>query len=775
VRQAVATALALQEEPGKPLLDTLVECLRPRELLLILDNCEHLLAACAHLVHTVVRFCPNVRILTTSRERLKIQGEQLYRVPSLSAPNPRDLPATLVGTDLVSALNEYEAVQMFVDRAKLVQPSFALTPENAALVAQVCHRLDGIPLAIELAAARLHLLSVQQIAELEDRFRLLSSQSDVAPRRQQTLRALIDWSYDLLSETEQSLLRRLSVFAGGFTLPAAEAVCAGEGIESDAVLDLLGRLMDTSLVLVDEQEEERRYRLLDTIRQYASEKLWEAEEGAVARWRYRRWCLRLAERALSALSSPERAVWLQRLVREYDNLRAALGPAARTHSPGRTGEARQDLPLFSWRLAQWGQVLEPLVLAFRHLSRSEVALGILEDYIGLCQTEGDARWLARAYTLMALFLRLNPHLAGRETSRSMFERAIAVCEAHGLDDWVAYPRARLAHDLAMDAADLEQAEALARACPPDADISRDVQWMVSGKTTLAPTLYSALMWVATHRGDWAALRDAFEKSLAWGGPSRTPLLEMLTRIEENCHRQGTDATFRDLCRFMADGYARAGLPAPLQQWYLEPTVPQPLPGEPWLREEFAGEDCHSSLRWQDATGRSRVDRAARPGWLALYPAEGSDLWPEKDLNAPRLVTTVRGDFVAQTRVELGRDTSTLAGLLVWRDEQHFARMELQSRRAGWDRVEPVLQACVNGQFQNIGRGQCARQAMWLRLERVGEELRGLCSEDGEQWLACGVVRLPPGAAEEVGLAAIPHGSGGYAWFDTFLVWGGAPD
>jgi predicted ATPase/class 3 adenylate cyclase len=785
VPHAVAAALSVSEEPGKNLTQTLAELLQPQHLLLIMDNCEHLLTGCAELAHALLRRCPNLQILATSRERLNIQGEQTYRVPSLAAPDPRALPPTLGGQALVAAVAPFEAVQMFLSRAVLASSSFALTAENARLVAQICHRLDGIPLAIELAAARLNVLSVEQIAELEDRFRWLTGGSRVAPPRQQTLRALVDWSYDLLSAQEKALLRRLSVFAGGFTADAAEAVGLGDGAEPGGALDLLGSLVDKSLVLADEAPlsasgsrvpakrvagEGLRYRLLDTIRQYASEKLWQAGEGAAARWRYRNSCLEFAEDALQALSGPLREICLRQLVREYDNLRTALRPA-----PGQK-EERTDWPLGEELLERWGQAVEGLATAYRQLSRTEPALGILEDYVRLCQTETSALSLARAYTRMALFRRLNPPAGGSETSRSYYERAIAICEARGLKDWAVYPRARLAHDLAMDGVELDLAEALARACPPDAAAGRDIQWLPSGQRTLAPTIYSALMWVAIHRSDWEALRAAFEQSLKWGGPARSPLLEMLTRIEEACGGRGEEEAFRDLCRFMAAEYARAGLAAPLQQWFLEPAPPRSLPGEPLLREEFDGDEWHPLLRWHDVTGRSRVDRTTRPGWIGLYPAEGCDLWPPKDLNAPRLLAAVRGDFLAQTRVELGSGTGALAGLLVWQDERHFARLELQARRAGWDRVEAVLEACVDGEFWQIGRGQCARQpgthavGGWLRLERRGHELRALCSEDDEQWLACGRVDLPPGGADEVGLAAIPHSPGGYAWFDCFLLW-----
>jgi hypothetical protein len=251
-----------------------------------------------------------------------------------------------------------------------------------------------------------------------------------------------------------------------------------------------------------------------------------------------------------------------------------------------------------------------------------------------------------------------------------------------------------------------------------------------------------------------------------------------------------DPTFHELCREMAEGYTRAGLEPAFQQWHLEPTSPRPLPGKPWLQEEFTGEGWHPALTWQDATGRTRVDRATRPGWLGLDPPEDCDLWPEIDLNAPRLVATVRGDFVLQTRVELGHQAAVSAGLLVWRDERHFARLELRPmlwwrddqhfagqalRSTRWERAAVSLHACVAGRFRLIGRGHCERRPMWLRLERVGEELRGLCSADGERWLAAGSVRLPRGETEQVGLAAIQRGPISRAWFDQLLIWQGADE
>jgi predicted ATPase len=258
VPKAVASALGIPEQLGRPLTETVVDYLRPRAPLLLLDNCEHLLQACAHLADALLQACPNLRIVATSREALGIAGELTYRVPSLSLPDLKRLPSP-------ESLTEYEAVRLFVDRAAFGKPGFQVTRANALAVAQVCQQLDGIPLAIELAAARVKVLAVEQIAaRLDDRFRLLTGGSRMVLPRHQTLRAAIDWSYNLLSETERVLLRGLSVFAGGWTLDAAEAVCAGGSVEADTILDLLTALVDKSLVFVEMQRGEARYRFLET-------------------------------------------------------------------------------------------------------------------------------------------------------------------------------------------------------------------------------------------------------------------------------------------------------------------------------------------------------------------------------------------------------------------------------------------------------------------------------------------------------------------------------
>ena len=319
VPKTVASALAIPEQPGRDMTETLVDALRLKALLLVLDNCEHLLAACRDLAAALLRKCPQVRILATSREGLGVPGESLWRVPSLSMPEDiRHLPPS-------EELVLYEAVRLFVDRAVATAPGFTVTSENAPAVAQVCHQLDGIPLAIELAAARVKVLAVEQIASrLDDRFRLLTGGSRMVLPRHQTLRAAIDWSYHLLSETERVLLRRLSVFAGGWTLEAAESVCPGGTVEAAAILDLLASLVDKSLVLVEAKRGEARYRLLETVRQYARDCLTEAGEEAVVRTRHRAWCVTFAEQADPELRGPRQRVWLERLEMEYDNLRGAL-------------------------------------------------------------------------------------------------------------------------------------------------------------------------------------------------------------------------------------------------------------------------------------------------------------------------------------------------------------------------------------------------------------------------------------------------------------------
>ena len=279
VPQAIGSALGLRDEAKRPLLDQLGDHLCGKRMLLVLDNCEHLIAACATCANVLLHAAPDLRILVTSIEPMAIAGETTYRVPSLQVPDPEHLP-------LPAALAQCEAVRLFVERGAAVQPGFAVTEANGAAIAEICQRLDGIPLAIELAAARIKVLSVEELrARLGDRFRVLTGGSRVALPRHRTLRATLDWSYGLLAEPERILLRRLAVFVGGWTLEAAEAVCGGDGIPEAEVLDHLAGLVDKSLVILEWRGDAGRYRMLETMRHYATERL--AESGETDRLRQR--------------------------------------------------------------------------------------------------------------------------------------------------------------------------------------------------------------------------------------------------------------------------------------------------------------------------------------------------------------------------------------------------------------------------------------------------------------------------------------------------------
>jgi predicted ATPase/DNA-binding SARP family transcriptional activator/Tfp pilus assembly protein PilF len=328
VPQVVASTLGLREEPGRPVMTTLLSHLESRTILLILDNCEHLIQSCASFVITLLDRCAHLRILATSRQSLGLSGEQMWRVPSLAVPDVSDFAMDTVehGENArASAWMDFAAVQLFVERSRLLQPKLTETYTDMRAVGVICRRLDGIPLAIELAAARVRVLPIEQIASrLDDRFRLLTGGSRTALPRQQTLRALIDWSYDLLGRLERSLLCRLSVFAGGCTLEAAEKVCTDETIGETEILDLLTRLVDQSLVIYEPRGEEARYRMLETVRQYSRDRLLESGTGEVWRRRHRDYFLSLAEQAEPELTGSDQAGWLARLEEEHDNLRVAL-------------------------------------------------------------------------------------------------------------------------------------------------------------------------------------------------------------------------------------------------------------------------------------------------------------------------------------------------------------------------------------------------------------------------------------------------------------------
>jgi len=452
VPQAVAAALGQHEQPGRPLAETLADYARPRRLLLVIDNCEHLVAACARLVEALLRACPELHVLATSREPLGLPGETTWPVPPLSLPArlPWRSPASARAS--LAAYEQSEAVRLFAERARAAQPEFRLAEPNAAWVADICRRLDGMPLAIELAAARTRALSVEQIAErLDDRFRLLTGGHRTAPARHQTLAATLDWSYALLPAAEQLALQRLSVFAGGWGLPAAEAVCAGAGVEAADVLDLLARLVDKSLVVAERQDGAMRYHLQETIRQYAQRRLAEAGEEAFWRDRHLDYFVQWGEAAEPHLSGADKAAWLSQFEIEHDNLRAALA-----WSLSSAGKARQSLHLATltgpfWRLhgyssegrarlaaalaqpgaehpenaAEWVMALnQAATLAFVQ-SDYRVSRALTQVSIACCREMGAAGQFALAWALDIL-ADVESEEGNYAVSRALFEQALAL-------------------------------------------------------------------------------------------------------------------------------------------------------------------------------------------------------------------------------------------------------------------------------------------------------------------------------------------------------------
>ncbi len=351
VEKVVATALGVQARPGQQLGSTLVDYLRARRMLLLLDNCEHLVSAVAGLVERVIAACPAVRILATSREGLAVAGERVIALAPMELP----VRETLAGAA------QSEAVQLFVDRAADVRPGFALTDQNAAVVGRLCRRLDGIPLALELAASRLRSMSPTDVLDhLDQRFRFLTGGRRTALSRQHTLRGAIDWSFDLLESPERGVLQRLGVFAGGFDLAAAESVAAGGGVDTYDVADLVDRLVDKSLVVAELSETTPRYRLLETVRDYAWERLVEADDAGRVSHRHAEYFLGFATSADAGLRGPEEDEWTERVELELDNLRAAVTWAVDTdHADLALGTIAALTPGFGNRIgAPFGPLAE---------------------------------------------------------------------------------------------------------------------------------------------------------------------------------------------------------------------------------------------------------------------------------------------------------------------------------------------------------------------------------------------------------------------------------
>jgi predicted ATPase len=319
VLQTIASTLGVREVPTQPLLTTLGVSLKSRQVLLLLDNCEHLLDECAHIADALLRVCPLLSVLATSREALGLTGEVSWRVPSLPLPpvNPPPSP---------EEMTEFAAARLFIERAHAAYARFSINYRNSAAIAQICHQLDGIPLALELAAARVRGMSVDELAaRLDQRFRLLTGGNRAALPRQQTLRATIDWSYQLLTHEERLLFTRLSVFASSWTLDAAEAICGGLGIQSDDVVDLVLRLVDKSLVVPEEDgDHPQRYGLLQTLRQYGREQLVATDDAATLHDLHAAYFMAFAERTESARSGLDASGWTDRLALDQAEFEAAL-------------------------------------------------------------------------------------------------------------------------------------------------------------------------------------------------------------------------------------------------------------------------------------------------------------------------------------------------------------------------------------------------------------------------------------------------------------------
>lgn len=403
VPHAIAKALDLHEHRGLTLTETLLDVLHDKSMLLVLDNCEHLVEECAALALQLLKQCPNLCILTTSREMLNIEGEQVWVVPSLS-----------LTTDTTLDLSGSDAARLFIERASALQTDFHIDNRNAVYVAQICRRLDGIPLALELAAARIKVLSVEQIAErLDDAMRLLSAGKRAAPERHQTLQATMDWSYALLSPPEQVLFRRLAVFAAGFTIEAAEAICSDYRIAATDVLPVLTNLVNKSLVIKEEKNGAARCRLLEPIRQYASQMLIEADEDQTIGNRHLKFFLCLTEQAAPELNGAEQTAWLNRLEREHDNLRAAIGWA---RARGMVEEEMRLALAMRWFwewLGYWTEAREILTRALAQL-----------DFLN----ETPARSRLRERGLLALGSFMHESV-GQQAAKQLFDQALTLAES----------------------------------------------------------------------------------------------------------------------------------------------------------------------------------------------------------------------------------------------------------------------------------------------------------------------------------------------------------
>ena len=526
VPQTLLSIFNLREDSHRSVLEVLIDYLRAKTLLLVLDNCEHLIEACAQISELLLRACPKLRILASSREALGIAGEVAYRVPSLNTPNPTQLPS-------LDKLEKVDSIQLFIERATTAKPGFTLTKDNASFIAQICYRLDGIPLALELAASRVKVLSPEQIAaRLDDRFRLLTGGSRTALPRQQTLRAMIDWSYSLLSEQEKTLFRRLSVFVGGWTLEAAESVCGEERSGVD-VLDLLTRLVDKSLVFIEESIGEIRYHRLETIRQYSREKFFETDEVEAVRDRHLDHFVQFAELVDENLKGADQLVWQNRMSAEQDNLRAALewglnrNPDSALRIAGAAnlfwtagGYSAEGFRWTQKALEQVEKILAPQGItieqrlatrarALRGLTRLYLALGdnanakrVAEESVALYRQSQDQRGLSFALVVLAYPLEF---LGERVRAEAVLQESYSIACAEGDVYVICRSLNRLArvivdlhHDLDLSQRYVEESLRLARE---------------AGLRSQEAQASEILGSIAIHRNDHDEARSHFKESM----------------------------------------------------------------------------------------------------------------------------------------------------------------------------------------------------------------------------------------------------------------------
>jgi predicted ATPase/DNA-binding SARP family transcriptional activator/uncharacterized protein HemY len=577
VAATVAASLGLPEPAGRPALEALGAALWDRELLLVLDNCEHLLPACAEVAASLLGRCAGVRVLATSRQPLGLAGEVIWRVPSLEVPGSSALPAGV--KDAASYFLGYDAVRLFVARAHQADPHFRLAPGDAALVAQLCRRLDGIPLAIELAAARVRAMTVGQIAaRLDDRFRLLTGGSRAALPRQQTLRGTLDWSDDLLSEPERALIRRLSVFAGGWTLEAAEAVCGDRGvrragcglpgadrpirkpqstIHDHEVLDLLTGLVDRSLVVYDERDgappDSARYRLLETVRQYFNECLQEGGEEETIRGQHLEYFLALAEEAEPHLTGARQSEWLERLETEHDNLRTALEHSTDAPALGlrlavalwrfwrvrgylREGRERLARALSAAAGAGTSESVKAVRLTALNAAGSlaanqgdyRTARSLHEEGLALARESGDRPGIAHSLNYLGTVAEAQGDYAA---ARSLYEQSLAIRReledrlaiADSLDDLGTVAEAQ--EDFGTARSLYEQSLAIKQEFGDRLGIAQSLNY---------------LGMVARQQGDYAAARSLHARSLAIRRELglRSPVAYSLNHLGMVAHQQG---------------------------------------------------------------------------------------------------------------------------------------------------------------------------------------------------------------------------------------------